>query len=459
MKTNPILSNPEFQRNLWQELTSHRLIGGVAVLGILAWLVYATSASNSFYWVSYGIIFIWGIKSASESVQEELQHGTWDYQRMSSISPFKFTWGKLLGSTSYTWYLATISFVIYISLGHYFETSFNILLRNYFVLVLCGLFGQYIAMVLSLNAIQFGRDKNYSFRYFISALIISSAFAFMLTHTSDRQVYWYNVNFNAYSFYLIFVTVLLGWSILGSYRLIRTEFQYKNLPLVWLGFCLFWIGYITGFDGLNLGQILPPSFTRESPSSEPYTKIYLAFGMATILLYISLFSEKYQIFSYRKIIYLIQQQKYLDGLCALPRWVIAGICYITLYIGMVLFGNLEIALNKNISDIIDHVSKTPELVFHGYIFGTTALLLAIRDILLVHFFYFSANPKRAALTSILYLGLLYFVLPLLFSAIGLKNLNSMLLISYNEVGIIGWVGLLTQIGLLFWLVLNRFRRI
>jgi hypothetical protein len=467
MKISPILSNPEFQRNLWQELTQHRLIGGVMVLGILAWLIYATSSSNSFYWISYAIIFVWGIKSASEAIQKELQQGTWDYQRISALSPFKFTWGKLLGSTSYTWYLAGLSFIAYIGLGAYFEERIGLLLEHYLVFVICGLLGQYIAMALSLNAIQFGRDKNYSFRYFMSGLIISSLFAYVLKmHLPDNaarmlseQVHWYHLYMNAYPFYLMLVSLLLGWSILGSYRLIRTEFQYKNLPFVWLGFCLFWIIFISGFDNLNIANSFVTDFTTGLKSYEVYSKLYVAFITSWVLLYLSLFSQKYQTIIYKKIGQLIQQRKYVDSLCALPRWLIASICFIVLYIGVIIFGEINIELNKNISDLTTHLGQTPKLIVHGYIFGTTALLLTIRDILLVHYFYFSSNPKRAVLSSSVYLILLYFVMPSLFIAIGLKDLNKMLLITHEHVGIIGWIGLFSQVGLFGWLVRMRFRRI
>jgi hypothetical protein len=249
MRTQPILSNPEFQRNIWQELTPHRLIGGVVILSILAWLSYATSSNNSFYWISFAIIFIWGIKLASESIQEELQHGTWDYQRISALSPFKFTWGKLLGTTSYSWYLATLSFIGFIGLGLYLEEPLNLLLNQYFVFILCGLFGQYTAMTLSLNAIQFGRDKHYSFRYFVFAFIISSLFCYALMLPLDlksptyqyahQHLNWYQFEIATYPFYLALVAILLFWSILGSYRLIRAEFQYKNLPYVGLDFVYF----------------------------------------------------------------------------------------------------------------------------------------------------------------------------------------------------------------------------
>lgn len=452
MKTTPALFNPELQRNLWQEFTPHRLIGGVLILGILAWLSYVTNFKNSFNWITYAIIFLWGIKSASESIREELQHGTWDYQRMSTLSPFKFTWGKLWGATSYTWFLAGLSFIGFISLGIFFQKPLSLLMYQCFLYILCGLFGQYTAMALSLNAIQFGRDKHYSFRYFVAALLFSNMLFFTLVDYQNNlninldTIYWYQFKFTSHSFFLVYTVILLLWAMLGCYRLIRTEFQYKNLPYVWLAFCLFWIIYMTGFQP----DIFKPFLNTLNPTSVPKlnlsSKLYLAFLTASALVYISLFSEKYQSVTYKKISSLFGRKQYISGLALLPRWVIAGICFIALYIGLVCFGSISI-------DLPTENNRT----IYGYVFGSTTLLLIARDILLVHYLYFSTQPKRAVLASILYLALLYAVLPVLFKAMHLELLNKMLIMSFIEVPAIAWLGLIAQVGVLGWLVWKRFR--
>lgn len=456
MRTHPILSNPEFQRNLWQELTKHRLIGGVIILSILAWLNYASGSTNSFYWISFGIICIWGIKAASESIQEECQHGTWDYQRMSTISPFGFTWGKLLGSTSYTWYLASICLVYFIGLGLYLNEPLHLLINQYFIFMLCGLTGQYIALAFSLNAIQFGRDKQYSFRYFMSALAIISIFCTFLNTALDHngQVNWYHMDINTYPFLLIFVGCVLYWSILGAYRLIQTEFQYKILPYAWTGFCLFWILYMTGFDKLDLSQTILSNLSEDLKGSSVFSRVYVAFLTSSILVYVSLFSERYQIVNYRKILSLFLEKKYTEILFHLPRWVIAGVFLVFLYVLVIFFGNINIAFNINQESF-----NNTDLVIHGFVFGTSTMMLAIRDILLIHFFYFSDNPKRAALSTILYMVLLYFVIPSLLVAINAKMLTGMFLPSPKSLDITGWTGLSLQIALLAWLVWKRFSRI
>ncbi len=455
MRTQPILSNPEFQRNLWQELTKHRLIGGVIILSIVAWLNYASGATNLFYWITFGIICIWGIKAASESIQEECQHGTWDYQRMSTISPFAFTWGKLLGSTSYTWYLAGICLVYFVGLGLYFDEPFHLLINQYFIFMLCGLAGQYIALTFSLNAIQFGRDKQYSFRYFMTALIIVGIFCSMLTTAlkHDGQIEWYHMTINTYPFLLSLAGLVLCWSTLGAYRLIQTEFQYKKLPYAWVGFCLFWILYMTGFDQLDLSKTVLSNLSDELKDSSLFSRVYVAFLCSSTLVYISLFSEKHQIVNYRKILSLFLEKKYTEILFYLPRWLIASVFFVLLYVLVIFFGNISIISNLNTE------SADNTLAIHGLVFGTSTVFLVIRDILLVHFFYFSNNPKRAALSAVLYMVLLYFVIPSLLVAIHANALTGMFLPSPKKLDLLGWTGLSFQICLLAWLVWRRFSRI
>src|SRR5690606_3955534 len=53
----------------------------------------------------YGIlIVIWGNYEAANVLREEVRSNTWDFQRMSPMSPASLIFGKLFGATSYIWY-------------------------------------------------------------------------------------------------------------------------------------------------------------------------------------------------------------------------------------------------------------------------------------------------------------------------------------------------------------------
>src|SRR5258706_424724 len=102
--------NPEFRRNLWLELTPHRLIAMPLLLVLVLALVYYLtdagkheSVATAAAVMAGGLLAVWGARSAGESVIEEVRARTWDAQRMSAIGPWAMTWGKLFGAAAFSW--------------------------------------------------------------------------------------------------------------------------------------------------------------------------------------------------------------------------------------------------------------------------------------------------------------------------------------------------------------------
>ena len=112
--------NPELRRNLWLELTVHRLMAVPVALGLLFALVYklsgpdwagplATTAVSLFI-----ALALWGGVQAGDAVHGEVRARTWDGQRMSAIEPWAMTWGKLAGAPSFAWYGGALCMVAYL---------------------------------------------------------------------------------------------------------------------------------------------------------------------------------------------------------------------------------------------------------------------------------------------------------------------------------------------------------
>ena len=104
------MSNPEFQRYVWLELSRHRLIAVPALLAVIVVVVFA-SASNPANFLAYGalgafaaVTGVYGSVRAFGSVTEELRDRTWDFQRMSALSPWSLTLGKVAGAPVFAWY-------------------------------------------------------------------------------------------------------------------------------------------------------------------------------------------------------------------------------------------------------------------------------------------------------------------------------------------------------------------
>ena len=115
--------NAEFAKNVWLEISTKRLLAMPAIIFLIIVLIFmnvdsTTAANSTLKYVSIGgFVFLgmlWGIKSASNSILDEYNEKTWDWQKMSIIGAWKLTVGKLFGSTIYNWYSALICLVIYL---------------------------------------------------------------------------------------------------------------------------------------------------------------------------------------------------------------------------------------------------------------------------------------------------------------------------------------------------------
>ena len=115
-------SNPELQRNLWLEITPYRLVSMPLIIAAVAYLAFVsdgyhlgTSVASATVGLFFVISLIWGTKLAAETVMNEIRDHTWDGQRMSVLTPWELTCGKLFGSTLYTWYGGAICLVLYLA--------------------------------------------------------------------------------------------------------------------------------------------------------------------------------------------------------------------------------------------------------------------------------------------------------------------------------------------------------
>ena len=100
--------NPEFRRNLWLELSPHRLIAMPMILLAIFFLSASIGESGNWWGVPrasllayYVIVFFWGTRRAVASLADEVRGRTWDGQRMSALGTWAMTWGKLFGGTIY----------------------------------------------------------------------------------------------------------------------------------------------------------------------------------------------------------------------------------------------------------------------------------------------------------------------------------------------------------------------
>jgi hypothetical protein len=248
--------NPEFERNVWLELTSRRVL---MLLGLLG-LTFAASAVANAEWgpvtvatvLYYVFAVVWGSRSAALSVVGEIGARTWDSQRLSSLGAGTMMWGKLFGATTYNWLGAAICLAVVI-VHTAVKSGVPTALMDLCYYIGIGVIAQAAALLASLVAI--GRGQGHSrfevFAYQVIGLGAALAVWWVWDEVHKQSVeaiMWWGRPFTASVFLLASLVIFSAWTLVGCFREMRLELKMRNGPLVWLAFLVFMGVYVAGFD-------------------------------------------------------------------------------------------------------------------------------------------------------------------------------------------------------------------
>ena len=405
--------NPEFRRNIWLEMTPLRVIVMPAVLGLIFFLAYLTGrglerpfepiavAAHTIFFV---ISFIWGTKLASEAMQDEISEHTWDFQRMSPISAWTMTWGKLFGSTVYIWYGSAICFAAYF-LASIVEYDLSQVLIVSSLMLGSAVLAQTIAFIFSLDMILKTRNtgRSVTFGAFIVAFPIGTAFfavARTFKHVHPPDIIWYGMSIDFFYFNIISLYIAIAWCLLGAYRLMRVELQYQCTPWAWFAFLLYQMIYFSGFI---------PNDLKKIEIGSTALCFFIAFLIALGWAYLLAIVESKNIVRFRKLALAVSSRNLIKALTLVPKWLVS-------YLMAVVAGVLTFLVSPAAEMGVYRIGINS--------FVLASLLFAIRDICVFLLLSFSKLPgKRADSFAILYLGIVYILLPLIFAALRISDLQ------------------------------------
>jgi hypothetical protein len=386
--------NSEIQKYIWKDFTKHKLIA-VPTISFIIFFSLLNNWQNSqeltlgiTSFISFSIIFIYASYAAMNSIFEELNDGTWDYQRLSPISPLNLTFGKLFGSTLFAYYigffaLLTQYYFLAITSQNQFESFIKILLT-----LLCAIFCNALSLFIATLSLQ-EKTKNKkiasSLAYFLCLLFSSSIY---LSINNNDIVTWYKLNFKSSIFLAFSVSFFLIWTLFGIYRTLKQNLMYRVTPLAWTSFVVFIIIYISGFE-INF------------INNEIFEHIIItSFTISVLMTYISIFSEKINITKFKIFLNSIKSKNLITTLQTTAKWLpVFFITLILMVISLISF------------------SKTYKEIF--LIVGIIIFLL--RDISIIYFFRFANKNNKSGFAILFYLIVLYVVLPIFFFAINLKS--------------------------------------
>jgi len=278
--------NPEFQRNIWLEASPRR----IAWAGVVLALIFGATAlvtknegalvAKAMSGVGVGIFVLcavmWGARAAGTAVISEISDRTWDFQRLSALTPWAMTWGKLFGATSLAW-LCGLTGLAVMALAALVDGEPD---KGWSLvqLLAIALLVQAISMVAALIGVRKARAEGRIARAggVLGGLIIGILLLFSIGGASGFQhgmgltgitemlsshatVLWWSASVPGDLFRAVAGVVFAAWALAGAWRLMRLELQMQNTPLVWPGFLLFLALFTAGFQiaqgGLTAGLV------------------------------------------------------------------------------------------------------------------------------------------------------------------------------------------------------------
>jgi hypothetical protein len=257
--------NPEFQRNLWLELSPRRMVLMAVILGLFFFAAAVTeetaaATAETARWLFYLIVVVWGTRNAALSVVGEIRERTWDGQRLSSLGAGEMMWGKLFGSTSYAWFGGVLCLAVILSDLFVNQGPLVALIELVYYLAI-GVIAQAASLLASLVAA--GRRQTHSqfevFLYQVFGLAaaggvywiwsIADPAGSLLAYARPTDfVVWWGQSWDARGFLLLSLAIFTGWTLVGCYTRMRLELKMRNGPYIWLAFLAFIGLYVCGFD-------------------------------------------------------------------------------------------------------------------------------------------------------------------------------------------------------------------
>jgi hypothetical protein len=402
------MENPEFRRQVWLELTPHRLVVMPLILGLLLAFIYltaagvqadgGTAAASAALWIFGGLLILWGTRLAGDAITEEVRGHTWDQQRMSALPPWQLAWGKLLGGPIFPWYGAALCAGVALTLG-----SAPLPRRAAEVALLAALavLLHAAAVITSLLALRKGATLPARTGGLLPLLAFFIAMPVLQATLTDaawaERLTWFGLRPTIFGAFFGSMLAFAGWAVLGVHRLLRAELQVRGTPLVWLAFLVFTMTWAAGFVPPELGAGEP--VTPLTP-----TRLLVAYAVAHAAIYALAFAESKQAVVFRRLLWFRshgQRERFLDEL---PLWLVS------VPVAAAAVGALLLQPEPAVSAL------QKQLVVGLALLGTrdVALLLALN---------FGGRAQRADLAGMVYLLVLYALAPGVANTLGLDGLR------------------------------------
>lgn len=401
--------NPELQRLLWLELTPTRVgsvLATVVAMLALGWLIdgRAPGATTSTFALAGFVIFTlaWGAMQVSASMLDELRQRTWDQQRMSALSPWTMTWGKLAGAGALPWLAGLIALAAHAGAAPTADLPWRLLLLTAGAMLVHGL--ALFGALLMLQRDTAGRSSQV-LRTLGALGVLWAALSF--TRRTDGVLDWFGGVYPALPFIAIVVSLLAAWAVFGAYRLMCEALQVRTLPWALPAFILFATVLVAGFFvDVNTARL-----TRSLVTTG--TGLLLSLAAA----YFCAFALRTDPLLPHRLAVPVRDGDWLRALSMLPLPLVA------LAVG----GAFAIAARNVTGASVDTGSGLQAALLEQVTAGALPVFLyALRDMVVLFGLNRGARHGRFEMTAIVYLALAYWLLPAILAFTGLPAAGRLL---------------------------------
>ncbi|MEJ2610069.1 MAG: hypothetical protein P8179_08235 [Candidatus Thiodiazotropha sp.] len=437
-------SNPEFIRNLWLELIPYHLIALFLVYGLLLILHLVVNDYAFNREIGHAAVFlllivtgIWGTKKASGAVYGEVAERTWDWQRISGLSPWSMTWGKLFGSTSFTWYggfLCLIVAVLAYANGDARLKDWQLLGLSVFGVLLSHGLGFLISLFyIRSRTLENARGGGSIYLLVLLLFLFLSSFAGDLEHS--KALLWYGQSLTAYNYLLVTAVLLWLWTLIGAYRVMRRELSYSGGPWVWIVFL--W------FLPLFFGGLAVDKYAMLMAGNGAKAWWLLAFGFWVAGVWLALFVEPKNPVDLRALLVALKTGQGRHVAQLMPAWLTALLLLPLAIAALYLMSSSQSLWEVKMIGLAQ--------------LATLAFLFLLRDIS-IFLLLALAKKSRADISAVIYLLVLYLLIPWILDAMGLDRLQVFFCPSPEQPLVWAMGGALTAAVIALVFLVRRWRR-
>lgn len=428
-------NNPEFIKNLKLEFSLTRLVVLTFLLSMVIWIGWTSdklpqweklyteeqyAAKSLFnYLCGFGFLVtvVWGSYLITSSFLEEVKLKTWDFVRMSSLSPFKILTGKIFGAPAAVWIITLlIGLPALLYAGMLVIPETGIVRPEIFTLAILSvallawiILSYSLGLLLSLVAnTKISRGAPFS----ITALIFVSGFSIggMITSSflsfhkmipklsaeagakqATTPVYelvpskteWYGSEFYSLDLVAALMCFFALWAFIGAWRALRQSLQYRDQPWAWIGFIVSASFVLHGFSPLDIRGVYIPYWP-------------IVISLSTLIL--ACIQEAGDMVKYRLFFHKLREKSYSDAFRNMPLWIIS-FCALCVYTFLMVF------------------ISTPDISDRMTFFAAALILFVLRDLLAFHAIYWMPNIRRPLLGVMVYALVMYAFLPFISKSI------------------------------------------